>query len=102
MIHYSCDLCKRPLDAQNDLRYVVQLEVYAAFDPLELDDRDDDEDNLQELQEILERIDDAADPEIGDDVYKKMRFDVCGDCRKRLLKNPLGRVGTEQFDFSQN
>ena len=66
MIHYSCDLCKRPLDPEDDLRYVVKLEVYAACDPMEMDDTDDDRDNLQEIHEILEQLDDAADPRIGD------------------------------------
>ena len=33
MIRYSCDLCKRDLDPEDDLRYVVKMEVYAAFDP---------------------------------------------------------------------
>lgn len=102
MIHYSCDLCKRPLDPEDDLRYVVKLEVYAAFDPLQMDEGDDDRDNLQELHEILERIDDAASSQLGDDVYQSMRFDLCPECRKKFLKNPLGRKPTEQFDFSQN
>src|SRR5262245_3174496 len=75
MIHYSCDLCKRPLDPDDDLRYVLKMEVYAAFDPLEMDDGDADRDNLQELHEIMERMDDAASDEIGDDVYQNLRFD---------------------------
>ena len=37
MIRYSCDLCKRKLDSKNDLRYVVKMEVYAAFDPASAD-----------------------------------------------------------------
>lgn len=102
MMHYSCDLCKRPLDAHDDLRYVVKLEVYAAFDPLELDDRDEDRDHLQDLQEVLERLDDAADEQIGEDVYQQLRFDLCPECRKKFLKNPLGRRPAEQFDFSKN
>jgi hypothetical protein len=92
-------MCKRPLEADDDLRYVVKLEVYAAFDPLELDD---DRDNLQEIHEILERMDDSDGQEIGDDVYEQMRFDLCPECRKRFLKNPLGRRAAEQFDFSKN
>jgi hypothetical protein len=99
MIHYSCDLCKRPLD-EDDLRYVVKLEVYAAFDPLKLEE--DDRDNMQELHEILERLDDAQSPEIGEDVYQQLRFDLCPECRKKFLKNPLGGRITEQFDFSKN
>lgn len=102
MIHYSCDLCKRPLDPDDDLRYVVKLEVYAAFDPLEMDDGDADRDNLQELHEIMERMDDAASDEIGDDVYQNLRFDLCPECRKKFLSNPLGRKPAEQFNFSKN
>ena len=33
MIHYSCDCCKRIIDLQEELRYVVRMEVYAAMDP---------------------------------------------------------------------
>lgn len=99
MLHYSCDLCKRPLDPDDDLRYVVKVEVYAAFDPLEIDD---DTDNLQEIHEILERLDDAESAEIGDDVYQQLRFDLCTECRKKFLKNPLGRKPIEHFNFSKN
>lgn len=99
MIQYSCDLCKRPLDAEDDLRYIVKMEVYAAFDPMELDD---DTDNLQEIHEILERMDDAECDAVGEDVYQQLRFDLCPECRKKFLKNPLGRKLAEQFHFSSN
>lgn len=99
MIHFSCDLCKRPLDPEDDLRYVVKMEVFAAFDPVEIDD---DRDNLQEIQDILERMDDAQDERIEDDVYQQMRFDLCPDCRKRFVKNPLGRKQAEKLHFSNN
>lgn len=101
MIHYTCDLCKRPLDPQHDLRYVVKMEVYASLDPQE-DGIDDDHDHLQEIQDILERMEDAEDERIGDDVYQQMRFDLCSECRKRFLRNPLGSVAPTQFDFSEN
>jgi hypothetical protein len=102
MIHYSCDLCKRPLDPENELRYVVKLEVYAAFDPLAVDDSEDDRDNLQDLHEVLERMDDLDDDQIGDDVYQQLRFDLCPECRKKFVKNPLGRKTAEKYDFSKN
>jgi hypothetical protein len=31
-----------------------------------------------------------------------MRFDLCPECRKKFLKNPLGREHSKQFDFSKN
>jgi len=63
---------------------------------------DDDRDHLQEIQEILERLDDAEDAQICDDVYHHARFDLCSECRKRYVKNPLGRLTTHHLDFSQN
>ena len=101
MIHYSCDQCKRLLDPDEDLRYVVKMEVYAAMDPVEESD-DDDRDYLLEIQDILQRMDDGANDRIGDDVYRAMRFDLCADCRRKFVAHPLGRVVHKQFDFSQN
>ena len=101
MIHYSCDCCKRILDPE-DLRYVVKMEVYAAFDPGAMDEVEDDRDHLQEIQEILQRSEEANDPQIGNDVYEQLRFDLCPECRKKFVKNPLGREASKQFDFSKN
>ncbi len=101
MIHYSCDLCKRLIDSQDDLRYVVKIEVYAALDQSE-SQADDDRDNLQDVQEILQRLEDAEDDQLGEDVYQQMRFDLCPECRKRFAKNPLGRDAKPVFDFSNN
>ncbi len=101
MIHFTCDCCKRALDSEHDLRYVVRLEVYASMDVTE-EEREEERDHLQEIQDILERLDDADDPQIDDDVYQQQRFDLCSDCRKRFVKNPLGRINTVHLEFSQN
>jgi hypothetical protein len=106
MIHHSCDICKRPIDPQLDVRYVVKMEVYAALDPV-LDELDDDRDGLQDVQEMLQRMEDSdisgCDAEVSDDeVYQQLRFDLCPECRKKFLKAPLGREALKQFDFSQN
>ena len=102
MIRYSCDLCKRELDPQDDLRYVVKVEVYAAFDPAATDGEEDDRDHLEEIQDILERMEDSASDQIGDDVYQQLRFDLCPDCRRKFIKNPLGREAAKAFGFSSN
>jgi hypothetical protein len=102
MIHHSCDLCKRLIDTEEDVRYVLKMEVYAALDPA-LDDTDDDRDGLQDVQDMLQRIEDIEPCEVApDDVYQQLRFDLCPECRKKFLKAPLGREAMKQFDFSQN
>lgn len=103
MIRYSCDLCKRDLDPQDDLRYIVKMEVYAAFDPASAGDDSDDRDHLEEIQDILERLEDTSNDQIGDDVYQQLRFDLCPECRRRFIKNPLGReTAAKAFGFSSN
>ena len=82
MLRYSCDLCGRDLDVHDDLRYVVKMEVYAAFDATASDEDEDDRDHLEEVQDILERMDDVADEQLGEDVYQQLRFDLCPACRK--------------------
>ncbi len=101
MIRYSCDLCKRELDPDEDLRYVVKMEVFAAFDPAASDD-DDDRDHLQEIQDLLERVEDLDGDQFGNEVYQQLRFDLCPQCRKKFARNPLGREGVTVFGFSDN
>ena len=102
MIRYSCDLCKREIRPEDDLHYVVKMEVYAAFDPAASDEEDDDRDHLQEIQDILERLEDAESDRIGEEVYQQLRFDLCPECRKKFIKNPLGRETARVFGFSEN
>jgi hypothetical protein len=102
MIHYSCDRCKRIIHPDSDLRYVVKLEVQAAMEPLEIDDFDDDRDHLLEVQEILERLEDADSETISDELYQRRRFDLCPECYRRFIKDPLGHDIRAQFGFSQN
>lgn len=101
MIRYSCDLCKRDLDPDEDLRYVVRIEVFAAFDPLVTEDNDE-RDHLQEIQDILERLENSEGDPVGEEVYQQMRFDLCPECRRKFTRHPLGRESSSILDFSQN
>jgi len=103
MIHYNCDVCKRTLDAEQDLRYVVRMEVYAALGD-GTSSIDGDRDHLEEIHEILERVDDLDTSEgpLGEEVYQQLRFDLCSECRQKFLRDPLGRRWAAQLDFSKN
>jgi hypothetical protein len=102
MIHYSCDRCKRILDPEEDLRYVVKIEVHAAMEPLEPDEDEEDRDYLMEIQDILERAEDGEDLDISEDIYQKRRFDLCSECYRKYIKNPVGREASSKLGFSQN
>lgn len=100
MIRYSCDLCKRDLDSEQDLRYVVKMEIFAAMNTCK---EDDDNDPLEDIEDLIERQADAACESIGEEICQQLRFDLCPDCRDKFVKHPLGR---EQFatiaGFSKN
>jgi hypothetical protein len=101
MIHYSCDLCKSELDPNHDVSFVVRMEVYPA--PCETGAIDNDRDNLEDVREVLERFEEFdADGKLPEnDSYQTRRFDLCSECCRRFLKEPLGRRGAPQFDFSK-
>jgi hypothetical protein len=102
MIHYSCDRCKRLIDATDDVRYVVRMEVQAVIDATEVDEAGDDRDHLLEIHEILERLEDDESELVSEDVYQRRRFDLCPECYRKFMKNPIGREAAAQLGFSQN
>lgn len=103
MIHFTCDRCKRVIDADQELRYVVKMEIEAVMDPIHDDEPEDDRDHLHEIDEILERIDGCDDENLGDDIYHKRRYDLCPHCFRKFNANPLSRAEKQpQLGFSHN
>jgi hypothetical protein len=102
MIHYTCDLCHRQLDGEDEVRYVVKIEVYPAADRPEAADPDDDRDHLLELHDALESLADDGDDDAVDPTYQTMQFDLCAECRRKFAHQPLGRDLTKLLDISTN
>ncbi len=102
MIHHSCDACKRLIDPNHSLRYVVRMEIYAATEVNNTDESDDDRDHLLEIQDILEQMDDSESEAISGEVYQQLRFDLCLQCREKFVSNPVARDTVTQLDFSEN
>ena len=100
MIHFTCDRCKRVIDPEQELRYVVRMEIEAVMDPIHENEPQDDRDHLLEIDEILERVD-TEDP-AGDDIYQKMRYDLCPQCYRKFSANPLAREKKATLGFSHN
>lgn len=101
MIHFTCDACGRVIPPEEETRYVVRVEVYAAIE----DDSPhaaDEEDHLEEIEDLLERIDDESEDELDSSLYQQARYDLCEGCRERFLKDPLGRRAATRMGFSKN
>lgn len=101
MIHYSCDMCGKPLHSDKDVRYIVKVEVYCVYE----EDEDFDEED-----EIFDEFEDIDDDETGADEeeeyegaeYKTFRFDLCCECHSKYLQNPLFVKDIRKTRFSEN
>lgn len=101
MIHYSCDRCKRILDSQRDQRYVVRIEVQAVLEPPTIEALEDDRDHLVELEDMLSAVD-LSDFDPDQDLFQQRRFDLCQDCYRKYLQNPLGAEPVAHWGTSDN
>ena len=102
MIHFTCDRCRRVIDAEQELRYVVRMEIEAVMDPIHENEPQDDRDHLLEIDEILDRVDASESDAIGDDIYQKRRYDLCPQCYRKFTANPLARERKAALGFSHN
>ena len=102
MIHFTCDMCGKRLEQGADTRYVIKIEVYAAYDPLEISEEDLETDHTEEIEDLLDEIETRETEELEDEVYKAFRFDLCPECHAAYLKDPLGRGARLRVRFERN
>ncbi|HEY3246243.1 MAG TPA: hypothetical protein VGM03_23105 [Phycisphaerae bacterium] len=89
MIRYECDQCGRVLGANDPQRYIVKIEVYAAAGPVELSPRDLVGDLRAEMERLVEALHSADPDEVEDQTYRCLQFDLCQDCQRKFLRQPL-------------
>jgi len=86
-------MCGKPLLVDSDVRYVVRIEVFAAYDPMELTAEDLRRDHMEEIRKLARDLSRAEPQELEDQVYKSFLFDLCPACQKEYLKSPLPKSG---------
>lgn len=87
-----CDRCGHVI-AEGALRYIARVQVYAAYDPLNVDFEDMARDHTNDIKEILERCEGTTEKELTQDVYVDFQFDLCRPCQRAYVKDPLSAVG---------
>lgn len=95
-----CDACGEPLLLRADVRYILRIEGFAAYDPLELTQEDlkrDFETEWKALMDVLSRL---GAQEAEDGVHRAFSFDLCPPCWRRYLTDPLSgiRAGPPRLD----
>ena len=88
----SCDRCGRGLYTDAEARYVVRIEVTAAYDPLEIVPSDLQRDLQAEMADLSRRLEGMSEEEVMAQVHTTLALDLCATCRPEYLSNPLGRV----------
>lgn len=86
----TCDMCGKMLLEDEDTRYIVRIEVFAAYDPMELSQQDLQEDPAEEMARLVHMMESMDEEELENQVYKSMRFDLCPMCQQMYLSAPLG------------
>jgi hypothetical protein len=89
MSDLACDRCGRSLLAFEDVRYKLEIKVYAAYDPLEINKHDLERDHDAEIRRLIELAEKRDPEELEAEVYKELAFDLCLRCQKEFLKDPL-------------
>jgi hypothetical protein len=104
MLHVTCDLCgKELLPGVDHSRYVVKIEIFAAHDPAEITEADLEEDHMEAVSQLLREMEDnLADPDTATPAHKSFRYDLCPECQKKFVRDPLNKEAAQKFDFSEN
>ncbi len=98
-----CDACNRPLLVDSPVRYVTKVEVYAAYDPLEITEEDLQAADRESWRQLIEAVEQADPKELEAQVHQTFRFDLCPECRARYVRDPLaparpGHAGEKASD----
>ena len=102
MLHVTCDLCGKELRQGEDQRYVVKIEAYAAHDPAEITEADLDEDHMEAVSQLLQECEDSDTSAELAEPYKTFRYDLCSDCHKKFVRDPLAKDKEQKLFFSKN
>jgi hypothetical protein len=91
MMARLCDRCGQPID-KKALRYVAKVQVFAAYDPLEMTFDELTRDHRGEINALLAQCAGLTEEELMRDVHVEFQFDLCGTCQKVYVANPLPAV----------
>jgi hypothetical protein len=88
MIARVCDRCGQPIE-EGQLRYTAKIQVFAAYDPLNITFDELERDYASELRQVLEQCRGLSEAELMRDVYVEYQFDLCPACQKAYIRDPL-------------
>ena len=100
MIHFSCDRCQKTI-ASDDLRFTVSIEIQVAVENQSADEEILSAE-MEELHEVLDELNEEEREEVKRFAYQRQEHDLCLECQREYLANPLGVELPTRVGFSQN
>lgn len=95
MIHYSCDMCGKPIDADQEERFRVLIDVE------EMRPGEDDSDLTDDLVDEIDDLQLGADDEDAG-LFHSYKFDLCRNCAESYMQDPLARRTPRRMRFMDN
>ncbi len=92
----TCDVCDEGLLLDVDVRYILKVEGYAAYDPMELTRQDLEKDVEAEMRGVLRQLETKDGDEAQDEVHRAFSYDLCPRCWKRYLRDPLASAREQE------
>ena len=84
----TCDRCGRRI-SKNAVRYIAKIQVYAAYDPLEITSNELLRDHTKDIERLLKQCERMSEEELMRGVYVDFEFNLCARCQKVYISNPL-------------
>jgi hypothetical protein len=84
-----CDSCRRTIEPGSG--YCVKIEAYADSEMPPLSTEGAYAGGEVDIAELLDQIRDMSSEELQDGVHREFAFQLCPDCHRDFLANPLGR-----------
>lgn len=87
----SCDRCGKSLLVDEPVRYLMELRISAAYDPMELAGKDLEGDLREQISDLISDADPLSEKEMAESITADRRFDLCPPCSRSVLENPFGK-----------
>jgi hypothetical protein len=65
------------------------VEVFAAADHLTITEEDLKRDHTAEIARLVDQLDRMDPDTVEDQVYRAFRFDLCRDCHRAYVRDPI-------------
>ncbi len=85
MKEIRCRGCGCHLDG-GDVHYKARVDLCAAYDRMEITREDLDRDPSEEIRQLLMKMADEDSQELSDEVFMRLAFDLCKQCKERFAK----------------